>query len=35
VDIANRIAQAFARHAELTDDHVSVMVDGNQVARDR
>ena len=31
VDVANRITQAFARNAELADDNVSVMVDGNTV----
>jgi osmotically-inducible protein OsmY len=30
-DVTDRIAQAFARNAELADDHVSVMVDGRAV----
>ncbi len=31
VDVADRIAQAFARNAELADDDVSVTVDGTRV----
>ena len=31
VDVADSIAQAFARNAELADDNVSVLVDGNTV----
>jgi osmotically-inducible protein OsmY len=30
-DVADQIAQAFARHAELADDDVTVTVDGNAV----